>query len=146
MFFREERKGGCSIHCPAVQLFSLDKPCEVTAPGSCSPVLEGMQGMDTWIPSLIPVLWRVRKCLCASSRGCGGGSFPGIGSTGISPCRQSSVQPFLPRESKLFLGWCCTAPTTSHCLHCRVLLPLIAEQSPSCTWALGTCQDQHVGT
>lgn len=106
LFFREERKGGYSIHCPAVH-FSQDKPCVDAAPGLSRPCLRGCRlwlGLDTWIPSLIPVLWRVRKCLCASSRGCGGGSFSGIGSTSISPCRQCNVQPFLLCESKLFFG------------------------------------------
>lgn len=51
LFFREERKGGYSIHCPAVQFFSQDKPCVVTAPGLCSSLLEGMQGMS-WVEYL----------------------------------------------------------------------------------------------
>lgn len=103
---KREREG---IPFTALQCTSSPRinPVWMQPQGCAHPCLRGCRlwlGLDTWIPSLIPVLWRVRKCLCASSRGCGGGSFSGIGSTSISPCRQCNVQPFLLCESKLFFG------------------------------------------
>lgn len=44
-FSEKEGKEGCPTPCPTVQLFSQDNPCMVTAPGLCSSLLGGMQGM-----------------------------------------------------------------------------------------------------
>lgn len=44
-FSEKEGKEGCPTPCPTVQLFSQDNSCMVTAPGLCSSLLVGMQGM-----------------------------------------------------------------------------------------------------
>lgn len=86
---KKEGNGECLYHCPTVQLFCQDNPCTVTSPGLCPAQLKLMQGVDQ-AGYLSTVLQRVRRCWHASSGGRGGGSFPGIGSTSISPGRQCS--------------------------------------------------------
>lgn len=73
------RQGRDPTHSPAAQPL-----CSITPalpPGGLGQALG-------WLPSLASVPRGVRRCSSASSRGCGGGSFSGIGNTSISPGRQ----------------------------------------------------------
>lgn len=138
----KEGKGGCPAHCPTVQLFSQDNPCVVTAPGLCSFLLGGMQGMawsgylpsfrccgglgDARVPaaedveaaafqaSEVPASARVDSVMCSPS-------------SSVNPSCSSVDAALLPPHPTVYAAECCS-------------LRLLSEP-PGHAWALGTQEE-----